>query len=90
MDIMTTLVVETAIKANIKTEVEHFVRGVCKVWFDKDNDSIRISIIDTHKRIWVYEEYSLQEKLSDGIDSYQIAHNAVRAFERKIFKEYFK
>lgn len=90
MDIMTNLILETAMRGTIKTEVEHYVRGICKVWFDKRNDSIRVSILDTHDRSWTYEEYGLQEKLSDGLDSYEIAHKAVRAFERKIFKEYFK
>lgn len=90
MDIMTSLIVETAIKGTIKTTVEHYVRGTCKVWFDKYNDSIKVSIIDAHNRPWTYEEYDLQNKLSDGIDSYEIARKAVRAFERKIFKEYFK
>lgn len=89
MDIVGTLILDTAMRGTIKTEVEHYVRGFCKVWFDRQNDSIRVSIIDAHDRPWVYEEYGLQEKLSDGLDSYAIAHNAVRAFERKIFKEYF-
>lgn len=90
MDIMTSLIYETAIRSTIKTEVEHYVLGTCKVWFNKRNDSISISILDAHNRPWTYEEYDLQEKLFDGIDSIEIARKAVRAFERKIFKEYFK
>lgn len=87
---MSTLILETAMRGTIKTTVEHYVRGYCHVRFDKFNDSIKVSIIDAHERPWTYEEYDLQSKLSDGLDSYAIARNAVRAFERKIFKEYFK
>lgn len=90
MDIMGTLIIETAIKSNIKTCVEHYVRGTCKVWFDKQNNLIVVSIIDKRGCVFRYVEHSLVEKLSDGIDSYQIGKNAVRAFERKIFHEFMK
>lgn len=90
MDIISTMMYETSIRATIKNEVEQYVRGTCKVWLDRQNDSIKVSILDKRNKPWTYEEYNLQEKLSRGVNSLEISHNAVRAYERKIFKEYFK
>lgn len=90
MEIITSLVYETAMRSTIKTCVEHYVRGTTKVWFDKSNNLIQISIIDARGRVFRYEESGLVEKLCDGLDAYQIGKNAVRAFENKIFHEFMK
>lgn len=90
MDIMTTLVFETAMRSTIKTCVEHYVKGTCKVWFDRKNNCIEVSIIDARDRVFRYEEHGLVEQLCDGLDAYHIGKNAVRAFEQKIFHEFMK
>lgn len=90
MDIMTSLIYETAIRSTIKNVVERYVVGTCKVRINKRDDSITISIMDANNRPWEYTEYDLQRRLFQGLDATEIAYMAVRRFEYKIRKEYFK
>lgn len=90
MDAIASMIYETSFRASVNGTVERYVKCRCKCWLDKQNDRFVVSIIDPHDRIWNYEEFNLSDKLYNGISSQTIAHNAVRAYEKKIFREYFK
>lgn len=90
MDIIASMIYETSFRANVSAIVERYCKGTCKCWLDKTNDTFKVSILDSHNRPWTYEEYDLSNKLYSGISSETVAHNAVRAYEKKIFHEYFK
>lgn len=90
MDVISSMIYETSFRGTVVKEVERYVKGTAKCWLDKENDRFVVSIIDPHNKIWSYDEYELSYKLYNGISSNQIAHNAIVAYEKKIFREYFK
>lgn len=90
MDVISSMIYETNFRAQVAHEVERYCKGTAKCWLDKDNDRFVVSIVNVHGKPWNYEEYDLYNKLYNGISSNQIAHNAIRAYEKKIFNEYFK
>lgn len=90
MDVISRMIYETTFRGTIVAEVERYCKGKCKCWLDKQNDSFKVSILDVHNRPWQYEEYDLSYKLNNGVSAYSIAHNAIRAYEKKIFREFFK
>lgn len=90
MDVISSMIYETSFRGTVVREVERYVKGTAKCWLDKDNDRFVVSIIDPHNKIWEYEEYNLSYKLYNGISSNQIAHNAIIAYQKKIYREFFK
>lgn len=90
MDVISSMIYEVSFRGTIVAEVERYCKGKCKCWLDKQNDSFKVSILDVHNRPWQYEEYDLSYKLNNGVSAYSIAHNAIRAYEKKIFREFFK
>lgn len=90
MDVISSMIYETSFRGVVVREVERYVKGTAKCWLDKGNDRFVVSIIDPHNKIWEYEEYNLSYKLYNGISSNQIAHNAIIAYQKKIYREFFK
>lgn len=90
MDLISSMIYETSFRGTVAREVERYCKGTAKCWLDKANDRFVVSIIDPRNRVWNYEEYDLSNKLYNGISSNQIAHNAVIAYQKKVFREFFK
>lgn len=90
MNIITSMIYETNFRATVNAEVERYCKGHCKCWLDKKNDTFKVSILDPHNKPWTYEEYDMCNKMYIGVSAYQIAHNAIRAYENKVFHEFFK
>lgn len=90
MDVITSMIYETSFRSAVRTEVERYCKGLCNCYLDKENDCFRISLIDPHDRVWAYDEYDLTNKLYKGVSSKKIAHNFIRAYEKKIFREFFQ
>lgn len=90
MDVISSMIYETSFRGTVAREVERYIKGTARCWLDKDNDRFVVTIIDLHNKIWSYDEYDLSNKLYSGVTSNQIAHNAIIAYQKKIFREYFK
>lgn len=90
MDVISSMIYETSFRGTVAREVERYIKGTARCWLDKDNDRFVVTIIDPHNKIWSYDEYDLSNKLYSGVTSNQIAHNAIIAYQKKIYREYFK
>lgn len=78
------------LRKNIDIIVESFIRGTCHTWVDRDNDRLVVSIIDTHHKMWCYEETNYTSRLFAGLSATTIAHKVIMTYREKIFSEYFK
>lgn len=90
MDIINKMIYETSFRGIVANEVQRYCKGTAKCWLDHETDTIKVSILDPHNRPWTYEEYDLSNKLVNVNTAFNIAHNAIRAYEQKLYHEYFK
>lgn len=90
MDVISSMIYETNFRARVVTKIERYVKAQVHCWLDKENDRFVVRFTDIHNREWTYEEYGLSDKLYSGVSADSIAHNAIIAYGKKIFREFFK
>lgn len=90
MDVLATLLYETDFRAQVKSEIERHIKGSARCCLDHDNDCFVIRVLDPHSRYWSYYEYGLTEKLYSGMTGKELAMQFIQAYQKKIFRDYFR
>lgn len=86
----------TSFKVALKGRIEKQVKGELHVYFT-DYDSVKITVLDPHNKLWAYEEYGVSYKMDNienniGKDAILdfFARNFIQAYQQKIYCDYFK
>lgn len=90
MDVLAAMLYEADFRSQVKSETERYIKGSVRCCLDRDNDRFVVSVLDPHNRVWQYFEYGMTEKLYSGMPGKELAGRFIQAYQKKIFRDYFR
>ena len=91
MNICTEMIRDTNFRASAVSMIESIVEGSAHVYIDKLYDRVDVSIKGPLPQVFHYYEEDFSSRMASGsLDSSRLARNAIYAYDRWIFRNFYK